>query len=516
MFSIHFGRTATSARLLAVLGGLTVSIAACSDTVAPRASDQSPPEVNVVFGNNVRAPIPDQYIVVLRDDVSDVPGKAKGLLKQGVLKFAYQSGLKGFSARMSADEAAQIAADPSVRYVEQDQEVSINGSQYQAPWGIDRIDQGPLPLNWYYNYSQTGSGVNAYIIDTGIRTTHTQFGGRAYASFSSINDGYGAQGCHWHGTHVAGIVGGSTFGVAKAVKLYSVRVLDCAGSGTDAGVIAGIDWVIANKISPAVANMSLGGGFSQALNDAVQRGINAGVTFAIAAGNNTADACSYSPASVPAALTVGASTAQDGFSPYSNYGSCLDLFAPGSSVTSAWSTDDNATGTASGTSMAAPHVAGAAALYLEVNPGASPAQVASAIVGGTTNGLLTQVLGSSPNRLLRTNAAPVAPAPPPPPPPAPPPPPPPPPSGPVASFTASCSKGNCNFDGSASRAGIISYSWSFGDGTSSVTAASPYTNHIYTGKGNYNVTVGLTVTNGSGQSASVSKVLTIKNNGASR
>ena len=513
MFSIHYGQAVAGSRWLVALAGLTVSIAACSDSVAPRASDQSAPAVDVVFGNNVKAPIPDQYIVVLKDDVTDVPGKARGLLKQGVLQFAYKSGLKGFSANMSAAEAAQIAADPSVKYVEQDQEVSISGSQYQAPWGIDRIDQASLPLNWYYNYSATGSGVNAYIIDTGIRTTHTQFGGRAVPAYSSINDGYGAQGCHWHGTHVAGTVGGSTFGVAKAVTLYSVRVLNCAGSGTDASVIAGIDWVIANKIMPAVANMSLGGGFSQALNDAVQRGIDAGVTFALAAGNSTADACSYSPASVPAALTVGASTAQDTFSPYSNYGSCLDLFAPGSSITSAWNTDDNATGTASGTSMAAPHVAGAAALYLEANPGASPAQVASAILGGTTNGVLTQVLGSSPNRLLRTNGSePVAPAPPPPPPP---PPPAPAPSGPVASFTASCTKGNCKFDGSASVAGIISYAWSFGDGTSSVTATSPLTSHSYTAKGNYSVTVGLTVTDGVGLKASVSKVLSIKNNGAS-
>jgi subtilisin family serine protease len=294
--------------------------------------------------------IPGSYIVVLdnlaagepgpysqADQITDVLVAAYG----GKVKRRYKDALNGYAAEMTEEEALALSEDPRVQFVEEDAEVSINATQSNPPWGLDRVDQRDRPLNGTYVYNWTGSGVRAYIIDTGIRTSHTQFGGRA----SNVYDAFGGNGqdCNGHGTHVAGTVGGSTYGVAKSVMLRGVRVLNCSGSGTTSGVIAGVDWVRANHIKPAVANMSLGGGASSSLDTAVNNAINAGVAFSVAAGNENTDACTRSPARVAAAITVGSTTSSDARSSFSNWGTCLDLFAPGSSITSAWHTSDTAT-----------------------------------------------------------------------------------------------------------------------------------------------------------------------------
>jgi subtilisin family serine protease len=263
------------------------------------------------------------------------------------------------------------------------------------------VDQRALPLDQTYSYNKTGFGVRAYIIDTGIRFGHSQFGGRATSGFDAV-DGGSADDCNGHGTHVAGTVGGSTYGVAQAVTLIGVRVLNCQGSGSTSGVIAGIDWVTAHAVRPAVANMSLGGGISSSVDNAVKNMIASGVATAVAAGNSNQDACKSSPARVAVAMTIGATNKADRKASFSNHGSCVDWFAPGVGITSAWYTSNTATNTISGTSMASPHTAGVAALYLQDHPGASPEQVRSALYANTTKGIVTSSRTAN-NHLLFTN-----------------------------------------------------------------------------------------------------------------
>ncbi|MFF1506097.1 S8 family peptidase [Streptomyces sp. NPDC058326] len=343
----------------------------------------------------------NSWIVVLKD------GSTRAADLGATPKHVYRSALKGFSTTMSKARAAELAADPRVAYVEQNATVRIADTQTGATWGLDRVDQRDLPLSTTYTYDTSASNVTAYIIDTGIRTSHGEFGGRATVGTDTVGGGQNGQDCQGHGTHVAGTVGGAKYGVAKGVKLVAVRVLDCAGSGTTAGVIAGVDWVTANAVKPAVANMSLGGGANTSLDNAVKRSIASGVSYAVAAGNGNilgwpANACNYSPARVPEAITVGATDSADKRASFSNYGTCVDLFAPGVSVTSAWKDNDTATNTISGTSMAAPHTAGVAALYLAAHPTATPAQVSTALANNATSGKVQDPRTGSPNRLLHS------------------------------------------------------------------------------------------------------------------
>jgi subtilisin family serine protease len=381
-------------RPLALLG--LAALAACSgqdDATSVRHEGDAPAPL---FAAAAGRGVPGSYIVVLKEGARPLPvAKGSGLTP----RFVYTRALNGFTASLTGSQVARLRAHPSVAYIEQDAHVTLNTTQSGATWGLDRIDQRDRPLNGTYTYTPTGAGVRAYIIDTGIRFAHNEFGGRAVTGYDAV-DGGAADDCNGHGTHVAGTVGGTTYGVAKGVTLVGVRVLDCAGNGTNSGVIAGMDWVANNRVTPAVANMSLGGGASTAIDDAVNRMHNAGVTVVVAAGNSGANACNESPARAPNAVTVGSTTSTDARSSFSNWGTCVDVFAPGSSITSSWYSSNTATNTIDGTSMAAPHVAGVAALYLQGNTGATPATVASAIINTSTTGKVTNPGTGSPNRLV--------------------------------------------------------------------------------------------------------------------
>ncbi|HEX6682335.1 MAG TPA: S8 family serine peptidase [Candidatus Limnocylindrales bacterium] len=387
-------------RLLA-LGAAAVTFAAFSGAPAGGA----PPAEGVILAANSSTAISGSYIVVLNDVVAaaSVHASATGLANRygALVRETWQDALKGFHANMSAAQARRLAADPSVKYVEQDQVMTISDTQVNPPsWGLDRIDQRNLPLNQSYAHPNHGEGVTAYIIDTGIRTTHNDFGGRATWGTNTTGDGNNTD-CNGHGTHVASTTGGTAYGVAKAVSLVAVKVLNCAGSGSTTGVIAGIDYVTSNHQPgvPAVANMSLGGGLSTAQNNAVTNSINDGVVYAVAAGNSNANACNFSPASTPAAITLGATQSNDARASFSNFGTCLDLFTPGVSITAAWMTSNTATNTISGTSMASPHAAGIAAIIKRANPSFTPAQVRDSMVADATTNVVTNPGTGSPNRL---------------------------------------------------------------------------------------------------------------------
>jgi len=380
------------------MAGVLAACAEAPTTSSPVQSDLAPQDAPAYSAGVSTQQIPGRFIVTLRAG-SDARGVAR---EHGVAPdFVYGTVLNGFAGSISDAARAGLLRDARVERIEQDGIATTQTTQSGATWGLDRTDQRGLPLSTTYSYTNTGAGVNAYIIDTGIRTAHNQFGGRAVKGYDAVTSGGSAEDCNGHGTHVAGTVGGSTYGIAKSVKLFAVRVLDCGGSGSWSGVIAGMDWVAANRVKPAVANMSLGGGASTSVDDALRRLIASGVMVGVAAGNGNRggrqqDACNFSPARVSEAITVGATDKTDTKTSWSNYGPCVDIFAAGSGITSAWYTSNTATNTISGTSMATPHVVGVAALYLQSNASASPAAVASALRGNATSGVVKNSYTTNP------------------------------------------------------------------------------------------------------------------------
>jgi PKD repeat protein len=476
-----------------LLPAATLILAACQDTSAPTPPTSTALLVASAASNLASEPRPGHYIVVFRDDVTNSSVLARSLVAthNGALEHTYRSAIKGFAGRLSNAAVASLRLHPDVAYVEPDGIVRAVATQTGATWGLDRLDQRDLPLSTTYSYAASGNGVNVYIIDTGIRTTHTEFGGRASSAFDAVGDGNGGTDCSGHGTHVAGTVAGATYGVAKQARLFAVRVLDCAGDGTTSGVIAGVDWVTANRVLPAVANMSLGGSASASLDQAVRNSIASGVTYALAAGNSSVSACNSSPARTAEAITVASTTTSDARSSFSKFGTCVDIFAPGSGITSAYNGNDGQTAVISGTSMASPHVAGAAALYLELNNSAPPSAVASALIANATTDKVTNAGTGSPNRLLYTGfigAAPNAP--------------------PVARFTSSCVGLTCTLDArtSSDDAGIVSFAWDLGKFPDRYTTGSVVT-ATYPHEGSR--TIVLTVTDGGGLSSITTQTITV-------
>ncbi|MFJ7328089.1 S8 family peptidase [Streptomyces cyaneofuscatus] len=388
-------RTKLTAAITAVAAAAGVTLLGTSFAGA------APAPMGTVYGADAETAVSGSYIVMLGEKAD----KSK-LAKEygGKLQRNYSSSINGFSASgLSETEAKRLAADPSVAKVVQNKKFSINATQENPPsWGLDRIDQAETAGDKAYNYPDAaGEGVTAYVIDTGVRVTHEDFEGRATSGFDAVDNDDDADDGNGHGTHVAGTIAGAAHGVAKKAKIVGVRVLDDNGSGTTEQVIAGIDWVAANASGPSVANMSLGGGADPALDEAVQKAIAAGITFGVAAGNESSDAGQGSPSRVPEAITVASSTEGDEQSDFSNFGPVVDIYAPGSDITSTWNDSDTGTNTISGTSMATPHVVGAAAVYLAGNPDATPEAVATALTEGATPDAISNATEGTANKLLK-------------------------------------------------------------------------------------------------------------------
>jgi len=486
-------------RLLAGCLGI-LSLAACNDATAPSPAKSIPPHI---AANSPNADVwPGHYIVVLRSGSATPENLLHRISFRHSVSFdqKFGSALHGFAAAVDSGDLDKLRADPDVDHVEPDRIVKQMGSETGMGWALDRLDQHGLPLNNSFTYGATGSGVNIYIVDGGIRYTHAEFGGRAHFAF----DAFGGNGsdCNGHGTGVAGVAAGSKYGVAKAATIWSVRVFPCSGSTALSTILAGVDWVTAHHRSPAVANLSLGAGTAPILDSAVSKSIQAGVTYVVAAGNSGVDACTMSPAKVKTAITVGAVDIADLRPSWSNYGSCVALFAPGVSVPAADYYSDVSYANWNGTSMAAPYAAGAAALYLGGHPSASPATVRSALTGNTTTSLLGNLLGSA-NKLLYTSwigststptttvTAPSTP----------------PTIAPVggAGVAYSCSARVCRFDASASAptGGVTSYAWTFGDG---VKGTGRTWTHTYGTATSY--TFRLDIVTGTGKKYSAGKSIT--------